>query len=75
MSDKIKVRITAFETVNLDKIIDIPKEEYQEYLDAVENDEDEDWFTSFADRYLDPVNDIVDSAGYEDVEVTPVKEK
>lgn len=76
MEPKVKVRITATERVCYDKVIEIPASALAEYEAVCESKTGRAaalWFSQFADKYLDPMNDVCDGDEYEDVEVTKLK--
>lgn len=70
MSEKVKVRIYAQETVRYSRDVEIPAEVADEYDAAVERDEEESWFAAWAELYIDPLRDIYENDGLEDVEMT-----
>lgn len=72
--EKIKVVIRARETVSYHKIIEIPIKDFEDYQAACDRGVDENWFSQWADQFLDPLTDISGGCEYEDVECEIFKE-
>jgi hypothetical protein len=57
------------------KTTTITEDEWAEYCKAVDEVRPEKWFCDFAEEHLDRMDHIVDSDGFEDVEVVLLPEK
>jgi len=69
----IKIRINATKQVRYTKLIEVDEAAWIEYQAAVERDEDDIWFSAWADRYLD-FYDAVDDPEFEDVDAEVVSD-
>jgi len=69
----IKIRINATKQVRYTKLIEVDEAAWIEYQAAVERDEDDIWFSAWADRCLD-FYDAVDDSEFEDVDAEVVSD-
>jgi hypothetical protein len=70
---KVKVLIQATSLTHYAKEVEIPQEYVDAYDNAVATNASERWFSDFAARWLDPLNDATDMGDdYEDVDMSIV---
>jgi hypothetical protein len=67
-----KVRVSCSEVVRYGCTIEMSDEDVAAY-EAAQGEEDYTWFAAFAGRFIDRVNHLSDSEGFEDVGVTVLR--
>ena len=74
MGDKIKVRITASQTIRYSQVREMSSDDYAIYLEMCDNDDVDERELVATFEWMVDQNDMSDSDEIEDLEITPVKE-
>ena len=74
MGDRIKVRITASQTIRYSQVREMSSDDYAIYLEMCDNDDVDERELVATFEWMVDQNDMSDSDEIEDLEITPVKE-